>query len=1096
MSREGNEFKTIITHISGGKGGTGGEGGVEGGGGGAGEGPIVNYDIKAVENFTTNIGGSLVIQSHRLEKNVRKRLEFPSDTYLVKQRETLIEWWSPINFFTRQQDIFSTQQLGTGEWFLGSDQFKAWILGLGTRLWCPGMPGAGKTVIASIVVHHIREILNLPANTAVAVVYLNHKETETQSPANILASIWRQLVFKKPILPEVRQLYEKHCERRTRPFLEEFHRVLCSTVAEYSKVSLIIDALDEYPEKERRVLLDCLAALGSNVNLMLTSRPHICISTSFVDGAQTMEIRATAEDIRRYVKAEISISPRLSKHVETRPDLLEEILTVSVRRSGGMFLLAKLNIISLATKHTVKAVRDALESFPIDLDNAYEEAMQRIIRQGEDDRKLAYTALAWISNAKRLLRVSELGEALSVEPETSKLDPDNFMDIDFVLSVCAGLVVIEPMNNVVRLVHYTTQQYLDRTQATHFPTAQTNITSTCITYLSFTTFVDIPFSLSRHRMKEFQDTHSFLDYAVQYCLVHAHGQPEWAIRDHLLLFLSNASRWIYVWALQRNLVALGIRLSTSRLWIAAFFDLQEIAQYLISIEEDEDNDNALQAAVANGHHDMILLLFSNGADTIDGEGKSDGSAIEIAAYFGDTTVVALLISKGADVNAQGGRYGTALHAASARGHVAVIRQLMAHAADVNAERRGITALQVASDRGNVEAVRLLLENGADVNARGGRLGTALYAASRSGNKKLVRLLLESGAVFNLLLEGGALVKVTGQYNHEEIAQILLATHFNRQRDGTLLLEAIECGNPEVVQLLLRDGADLNKYGTALHAACRSERTGFADKSQRVEVVRLLLENGADINKEVGNYGTVLHMACSKFTYQSHTLELVQLLLGNGANVNAQGGKYGTALHAACRSEQTDFPCESQRLEVIRLLLKNGADINAEVGNYGTVLHMACSKFTYQSHSLELVQILLGNGANVNAQGGKYGTALHAACRSEQTDFAYKYQHLEVIRLLLENGADVDAQDGRHGTPLQVARFMRDGEDVVKLLLANGATEPTTINRIRGFTNFIAHSLMASRVEGAWLENEDSRSEEEEEEEEEFVAAPVTVITIM
>ncbi|KAJ7215677.1 hypothetical protein B0H12DRAFT_1154577 [Mycena haematopus] len=56
MSRESaNEFATLVAHISGGNGGKGGEGGVRGGGGGVGEGPTVNYDIKAVENFTTNI---------------------------------------------------------------------------------------------------------------------------------------------------------------------------------------------------------------------------------------------------------------------------------------------------------------------------------------------------------------------------------------------------------------------------------------------------------------------------------------------------------------------------------------------------------------------------------------------------------------------------------------------------------------------------------------------------------------------------------------------------------------------------------------------------------------------------------------------------------------------------------------------------------------------------------------------------------------------------------------------------------------------------------------------------------------------------------
>jgi hypothetical protein len=39
----------------GGQGGKGGDGGVEGGSGGAGEGPTVNYDIKAVESFSTNM---------------------------------------------------------------------------------------------------------------------------------------------------------------------------------------------------------------------------------------------------------------------------------------------------------------------------------------------------------------------------------------------------------------------------------------------------------------------------------------------------------------------------------------------------------------------------------------------------------------------------------------------------------------------------------------------------------------------------------------------------------------------------------------------------------------------------------------------------------------------------------------------------------------------------------------------------------------------------------------------------------------------------------------------------------------------------------
>jgi len=56
MTGEGNGFESAIQYICGGTGGVGGVGGVTGGSGGAGEGPRVNYDIRAIENFTTNIG--------------------------------------------------------------------------------------------------------------------------------------------------------------------------------------------------------------------------------------------------------------------------------------------------------------------------------------------------------------------------------------------------------------------------------------------------------------------------------------------------------------------------------------------------------------------------------------------------------------------------------------------------------------------------------------------------------------------------------------------------------------------------------------------------------------------------------------------------------------------------------------------------------------------------------------------------------------------------------------------------------------------------------------------------------------------------------
>ncbi|KAJ7642448.1 hypothetical protein DFH06DRAFT_999809, partial [Mycena polygramma] len=357
-------------------------------------------------------------------------------SFVAAERDMILDWLSPINSFLRQADISSMQQSGTGKWFVQGDLMKQWRSGKPKTVWCRGMPGAGKTVLASMVVDDLRTIPDCQ-NTGVAVIYLNHKETEIQTPSNVLAALWRQLTVGKPLTDVVRQLYAKHRERRTRPTLEDIFFVLYLTLSELSSAFIIIDALDEYPETQRDILLHHLSPLPSSVNLLVTSRPHINIKHIIAD-AQIMEVRATEDDIRRYVDAQIINSTRLCSHIRSYPELREEIETNIVQRSDGMFLLAKLHVESLATKHTLKA---GYGSMPGDLRRTYDEVMQRINRQRDDDRDLAYRVLSWVSNAKTLLRPSELREALAVEPGTVELDPENLLDLDTIVSVCEGLIM-------------------------------------------------------------------------------------------------------------------------------------------------------------------------------------------------------------------------------------------------------------------------------------------------------------------------------------------------------------------------------------------------------------------------------------------------------------------------------------------------------------------------------------------------------------------------------------------------------------------------------------------------------------------------------
>jgi hypothetical protein len=135
------------------------------------------------------------------------------------------------------------------------------------------------------------------------------------------------------------------------------------------------------------------------------------------------------------------------------------------------------------------------------LRKAYENAFQRIESQMTGDCELAKKVLSWITLAKRPLTISELSFALAVEPNESAIDPDNIHDSDDLVSVCAGLVVVDQESAIIRLVHYTAQEYLEQTVDAWNPGGRLHLATTCLTYLAFDVFMSGRISKQRNRTR-------------------------------------------------------------------------------------------------------------------------------------------------------------------------------------------------------------------------------------------------------------------------------------------------------------------------------------------------------------------------------------------------------------------------------------------------------------------------------------------------------------------------------------------------------------------------------------------------------------------
>jgi Cdc6-like AAA superfamily ATPase len=267
--------------------------------------------------------------------------ELVSKTHDQKNQD-ILRWLSSSDYHPQQNDFIRKQEEGTGKWLLDSEKFQQWQKGEKQVLFCPGIPGAGKTMITSTVVDHLMKVYRNDVTVGIAFVYYNFRRQHEQRPIDILSSLLEQFSRQLPSLPEcVIELHETHNNKEkklsTQPSTTEISSTLQNVIKEYSRTFVIIDALDEY-EADRFTLLSELFEIQkkANFNLLTTSRPlpdiERYIGRLFVRSTY-LKIQTLPEDVKKYIDANLHKLPLFVSHDH---DLINEIKNEIVRAAGGM----------------------------------------------------------------------------------------------------------------------------------------------------------------------------------------------------------------------------------------------------------------------------------------------------------------------------------------------------------------------------------------------------------------------------------------------------------------------------------------------------------------------------------------------------------------------------------------------------------------------------------------------------------------------------------------------------------------------------------------------------------------------------------------
>ena len=202
-------------------------------------------------------------------------------------------------------------------------------------------------MISSIVVDHLTAKFANNAGVGIAYIYCNYQPRQEQKPEDLLSGLLKQLSREQPVTPTgVRHLYERHSTKGTRPSFNEIVRALHSTVRLYSRVFIVIDALDEYrasnKEGQNRLLSEVFSLQkNAQLNLYATSR-FISEITSQFNGCISKEIRAQDDDVLCYVNGRIP--QLLQSQISKYPKIQDMIRSNLVKAVDGMYVNSSVNI--------------------------------------------------------------------------------------------------------------------------------------------------------------------------------------------------------------------------------------------------------------------------------------------------------------------------------------------------------------------------------------------------------------------------------------------------------------------------------------------------------------------------------------------------------------------------------------------------------------------------------------------------------------------------------------------------------------------------------------------------------------------------------
>ncbi|KAL9610536.1 MAG: hypothetical protein Q9167_004774 [Letrouitia subvulpina] len=963
-----------------------------------------------------------------IQNELRIRQEAETRILIDERRREVLKSFGTINPRRNLDMSRKLRHPNTGIWLIESSEFKHWSTSQNALLWLYGIPGAGKTVLASLLIDEVLQ--KSSPNAAVAYFHCDYKDNATHEPHNILGCLVQQLArqdeqgFKK-----IEKFYTMHKEDREYP-VEYDPKQLCHLIVDiatgFDRAMIVVDGLDECGANTD-CITELLASLRreerySDLKIILLSRDEYDIR-KHLNYYPKFSIAAQKRDLRLYVDFEIEDRTRKKKLNIKNLELKELVRKRLVEGAEGMFRWVSCQMDYLCDLPNDAARRRALQDLPRGLNSTYERLLKRVNERDKESQKLVQRTLKWIARGKYRLTTNELCEAVSINFGDKYRDLEAVPDEAEILRNCSSLIRMSSYGEGFEFAHFTVQEFLGNIDSTKnyefaayhidFRKTETTLSKICLTYLNFEEF-DLKGNLNKETLIEQRSRYPFRKYAVSYWDDHA-GGSDW---DDTQLF---------------SLATQLFHPSKPGTLVSWFFDRILLCHYL------KDGQ-------------CLSKLY---------RASAEATALHYAALCGLPEICEWLLEKGCDVNERT-VFGTPLHCALLHeSAITIINR------PLNVSFR-MTGLLTHKKR---KTISLLLEARADPNIHFDNVYiNPLHIHPDDASTKVSPLFFDlcqwDGAFTRLLLQKGAQIdnnfmasfldsydSIDGATTGDacEILQYIFEHSTQFRVDQRLHDRALQCllrrrmihtDKMPSMKFSLKDNIPQTR-GNEVYLRTAAE---FG----QIEVVRQIVDNSSvEVDAvEEGTLLTALHYA----SMRDH-LEVAQVLLGHGASLNQVDSLGRTVLHHCVKP---------RGCRCLSFFLQQDLDVNARDGENLTVWH-----YVALENQEEALQVLLAHSKpflpidqlqtskvrsviGCASQGGSVEAVIrllnagYHACDIDPDGcsalhHAAKTGSPEIVRLLIAHGADVKATSDDGSTSIHYAAIGNSArlDEVLDVLIEGG-----------------------------------------------------------